>query len=51
MELGKLRCSWTMCRLFSEENFKRTDFTDRFGSEGKIKYLHEEPSSKKWVDL
>ena len=40
MELGKLHCSWTMRRLFSEENFRRTDFTDRFVSEGKIKYLH-----------
>ena len=40
MELGNLHCNWTMRGLFSEDNFRRTDFTDRFGSEGKIKSLY-----------
>ena len=51
MELGNLLCNGTMRGQFSEENFRITDFTDRFGSKGKIKSLHEEPSSNKWFGL
>ena len=50
MKLGKLLCNGTIRALFSEENFKITDFSDRFGSKGKIKSLHEEPSSNKQLD-
>ena len=55
MKLGKLLCNGTIRALFSEENFKITDFNDRFGSKGKIKSLHEEPSSNKqlgsWINF
>ena len=51
MEFDKLLWNGTMRGLFSEDNFRITDFTDRFGSKGKIKSLQEEPFSNKWFGL